>query len=101
MLRWGRRIRESISRRCSLTVIGISPSGVGMVARSAAVITVRKAWASIARVTQRCQEAQQRTRCSSSPVSPLPVWKDSSTRHRCPATRTRVRSGTGCGLWVW
>lgn len=36
--------------------------------------------------------------CWSIPTSPLAVWKDSSMRQRCPATVTRVCSGTGLGL---
>ena len=50
-----------MSRRCSLTVTGISPSGAGVVVRSVAVTTVRNACASMARVTQRCQEVHRRT----------------------------------------
>ena len=65
-------------RRNSLTVKVISPVGVGVVSRSIAVATARKAWASMARVVQRCQEAQRRTWCWSMPARPLAVWKDSS-----------------------
>lgn len=46
----------SKSRWNSLTVNAISPTGVGWVSRSAAVAMARKAWASMARVVQRCQE---------------------------------------------
>ena len=48
-------------------------------------------------VAQRYQEVQVRTWCSSRPVWPLEVWKDSSIVHRRPATRTRVASGTRLG----
>ena len=51
----------SKSRRNSLTVNVISPVGVGWVSRSIAVATDRKAWASMARVVQRCQDFQRRT----------------------------------------
>ena len=53
----------SKSRRNSLTVKVISPVGVGCASRSVAVATARKAWASMARVVQRCQERQRRTWC--------------------------------------
>ena len=55
--------RASKSRRNSLTVNVIRPVGVGWVSRSVAVATARKAWASMARVVQRCQEVQRRTWC--------------------------------------
>jgi len=42
--------------------------------------------------------AERRPWCSSSPVNPLPAWKDSSIVHRRPATATRVASGTGVGV---
>src|SRR5207237_1249064 len=48
-------------------------------------------------VLQRYQEAQRRTWCSSSPVSPLPAWKFSSVVHLVPATLTSRPSGTGRG----
>ena len=67
-------------------------------ARAVAVMTARNAWASMARMVQRCHEVQRRTWCSSSPVNPLPAWKDSSIVHRRPATATRVASGTGVGV---
>ena len=81
---------SSASNRCrnSLTVNMIRVLLVGWAWRSAAVVTTRKACASMARVIQRYQEVQVRTWCSSRPVRPLPVWKDSSTFHRHPATRT-------------
>lgn len=37
---------------------------------------------------------RRRTWCSSKTARPLPDWKNSSTRHLDPATRTRVVSGT-------
>jgi Lsr2 len=58
----------------------------------------RAAPRSIARMVQRCREVQRRTWCSSRPVRPLAAWNDSSMRQCCPATRTRVDSGTGLGL---
>lgn len=64
----------------------------------AAVVTARNAWANRARVVHWCQEVQRRTWCWSSPVRPLAAWNASSIRYRCPATRTRVRSGTGRGV---
>ena len=87
------RSRASKRRRNSLTVKLISPVVAGRWSRSVAVATARKAWASMARVVQRCQEVQRRTWCWSSPVRPLAAWKDSSMRQRCPATATRVCSG--------
>ena len=57
------RSSASKSRRNSLTVNVISPVGVGAVSRSVAVATARKAWASMARVVQRCQDFQRRTWC--------------------------------------
>ena len=83
-------------RRNSLTVSSISPAGAGAWSRSIAVATARNAWASMARVVQRCHEVQ--TWCWSKPVRPFAAWKDSSMRQRCPATRTSVDSGTGLGL---
>ena len=91
------RSRASKSRRNSLTVKMIRPVGVGWLSRSVAVATARKAWASMARVVQRCQEVQRRTWCWSSPVRPLAAWKDSSMRQRCPATATRACRVTGRG----
>jgi len=73
--------------RISPRVNGISPGGDW--ARSAAAMTARKAWASMASTLQRCQEVQRRTWCSSRPASSLPVWNDSSTVQRRPATRTK------------
>src|SRR6476659_755287 len=61
----------SKSRRNSLTVKVISPTGVGWTSRWIAVATAKKAWASMARVVQRYQERQRRTWCWSSPTSPL------------------------------
>ena len=63
MVRFVASSRASKSRRNSLTVNVISPVGVGVVSRSVAVATARKAWASMARVVQRCQERQRRTWC--------------------------------------
>ena len=65
--------------------------------RSRRAATTKKAWASIANVTQRYQDRQQRTWCWSRPTRPLPVWKHSSMVQRLPATRTRVASGAGRG----
>ena len=84
-------------RRISLRVNGINSHGVAVPSRSLAQVTTRKAIASIDRMTQRRQEVQVRTWCSSSPAWPLAAWKDSSMVHRQPATRTRVVSGTRCG----
>ena len=105
-LAWRRRQADQCNRRSrlrrggsrtaakrwliSLRVSGIWSAGAGARACSTAAVTVRKAWASRARVAQRCQEVQVRTWCWSRPVSPLPVWKSSSTVHRLPATWTRV-----------
>jgi hypothetical protein len=50
-------------RRNSLTVNVIRPVGVGWISRSVAVATARNAWASMARVVQRCQDLQRRTWC--------------------------------------
>ncbi|MDR7336753.1 hypothetical protein [Glycomyces lechevalierae] len=41
-------------------------------------------------MTQRCQEVQVRTWCSSSPASSLAPWKLSSILQRIPATLTSV-----------
>src|SRR5512143_1105851 len=68
-------------------------------ARVAARVTVRKAWASMARVMWRYQPSQRRTWYWSRPTSPLAVWKDSSIAHRAPATRTSSRSGVSAGPW--
>jgi hypothetical protein len=61
-------------------------------------MTARKAWASRARIVQRCQEVQWRTWCWSSPARLIPVWKHSSMVHRRPATRTSLggRPGGEC-----
>jgi hypothetical protein len=45
----------------SLRVSGICPSGLGLRVCSMAAATVRKAAASMVRVTQRCQDVQVRT----------------------------------------
>ncbi len=87
--------------RISLQVRGIQPVGAGLRARSVAVTTARKAWASIDRIVARCHEVQRRTWCWSRPVSPLPAWKFSSTVQRRPATVTSVsRSGVVLGEWI-
>jgi len=91
-------MRASKSRRNSLMVSAISPIGVGLWSRSSAVVTAKKAWASMARVAQRCQEAQQRTWCCSSPVRPFPVRKLSSILQRCPATATNAANEVGRGV---
>lgn len=38
------------------------------------MVVARKAWASFARVTQRWQDVQRLTWCSSSPAGPLAAW---------------------------
>jgi Luciferase-like monooxygenase len=43
------------------------------------------------------RSVQRRTWCWSRAVSSLPDWKDSSIRHRVPATATRAASRTGAG----
>jgi hypothetical protein len=74
--------------RISFAVNAMSP-GIGSVwARSVVAVTARKAWASIARMVQRCHDVQRRTWCSSRPVNPLPAWKASSIVHLRPATAT-------------
>ena len=75
--RGGTSMRVARSQAISLRVSGISPGGGGW-ACSAAAVTLRKARASMARVTHRYQEAQVRTWCSSRPARPLPAWKFSS-----------------------
>ncbi len=57
------RRRASNRRRNSLTVRSMRPAGVGVWSRSMAVATARNAWASMARVVQRCQDVQRRTWC--------------------------------------
>jgi hypothetical protein len=62
--------------------------------------------ASMARVTQRRQDVQPLTWCSSGPAKPLPDRKVSSTVHLRPATRTRACPvDLGVVLrtiwWVW
>ena len=51
----------------------------------------------MARVTQRCQEVQVRTWCSSRPARPLLAWMFSSIVHRRPAMA--YQGGQGDGLW--
>lgn len=80
----------------SLQASGISSSGPGWRVCPSARTMVRKAWASIARVTQRCQDVQRLTWYSSGSARPLPDRKVSSTVRLRPATRTRMDSGT----WV-
>lgn len=82
MVRFVVSSRASKSRRNSLTVNVISPAAVGVASRSVAVATARKAWASLARVVQRCHERQRRTWCWSRPTRPLAAGKDSSMRQR-------------------
>src|SRR5215203_6037669 len=55
------------SRRISLQVNAMSPSGAGWWVRSWAAITASRACAIIASRVQRRQEVQRRTWCSSSP----------------------------------
>ena len=53
----------SKSRRNSLTVNVMRPTGVSAVSRSVAVATARNAWASMAKVVHRYQERHRRTWC--------------------------------------
>jgi hypothetical protein len=55
-------------------VSGISSGGGGWRMRWRRAATTRKAWASMARVTQRYQQRQRRTWCWSRPARPLPAW---------------------------
>jgi len=80
---------DTVNSRCiSLQVRAMSPVGAGCSWCSSARMTARKAWARIARVTQRSQGVWRRTWCSSRPARPLPAWKVSSIFQRVPARRT-------------
>ena len=80
---------DRANSRCnSLQVRAMSPVGAGCSWCSSARMTARKAWARIARVTQRSQGVWRRTWCSSRPARPLPAWKVSSIFQRVPARRT-------------
>ncbi len=84
-------------RRNSLMLRRTRSGGVGFRTRSDAVVTVRKACASMARTVQRCQEIQVRTWCWSSPTRVLAAWKDSSMRQRCSGDRDQRGKGLGVG----
>lgn len=78
-----------VNRRwISLQVSGMSPSSEGGRVCSSAQITARKAWASMARVTQPEHEVKRRSWCSSSPARPFRPGRSLppaiSTRRRGP-----------------
>jgi len=67
---------------------------------AAARTTVRKARASMASVTCRCQAVQVRTSYWSRPTSLLAASKQDSMVHRVPATLTSVLRGVFSGAKV-